>query len=321
MPIIRRRFLQASAAAAVALPARVALADKYPSRPVRLIVGFGAGGAPDILGRLVGQWLSERLGQPFVIENRVGADGNIATALVGRAAPDGYTLLEVTVANPINETLNPELHFARDIVPIASFASAAFVLVVNPSFPARTVAEFVVRAKAAPGKLNIGSPAIGTPPYLSVSMLKMMTGIDVLQVPYHGSPAALTDLMAGRVDAALADMSALEFLSAGKLRALGVTTAARQRRVPDVPTIGETVPGFEASTWYGLGAPKNTPADIVAQLNAATNAALAEPAHVERLAGLGFTVNVRSQAEFAAYIAAQNDKWGKVIRAANIKPE
>ena len=321
MPIIRRRFLQGTAAAAFAMPARLALADKYPSRPVRFVVGFGAGGAPDILARLVGQWLAERLGQPFVIENRIGADGNIATALVGRAAPDGYTLLEVTVANPINETLNPDLHFARDITPIASFASAAFVLVVNPSFPARTLADFIDRAKAAPGKLNIGSPAIGTPPYLSVSMLKIMTGIDVLQVPYHGSPAALTDLMAGRVDAALADMSALGYLSSGKLRALGVTTAARQRRIPDVPSIGETVPGYDASTWYGLGAPKNTPAEIVAQLNAATNAALAEPAHVEHLAGLGFTVNTRSQTEFAAYIAEQTDKWGKVIRTANIKPE
>ena len=321
MTLVRRRFLQGTAAAAVAMPTRIALADKYPSRPVRVIVGFGAGGAPDILARLVGQWLSERLGQPFVIENRIGADGNIATELVGRAAPDGYTLLEVTVANPINETLNPNLHFARDIVPIASFASAAFVLVVNPAFPARTLAEFIDRAKAAPGKLNIGTPAIGTPPYLSVSMLKLMTGIDVLQVPYHGSPAALTDLMAGRVDAALADMSALGYLSSGKLHALGVTTAARQRRIPEVPSIGETVQGYEASTWYGLGAPKNTPAEIVAQLNAATNAALAEPAHVEQLAGLGFTVTTRSQTEFAAYIAAQNDKWGKVIRSANIKLE
>jgi len=320
MSIIRRRFLQGTAAAA-AMPLRIALADKYPSRPVRFIVGFGAGGAPDILARLVGQWLAERLGQPFVIENRIGADGNIATALVGRAAPDGYTLLEVTVANPINETLNPDLHFARDIVPIASFASAAFVLVVSPSFAAHTLAEFIASAKAAPGKLSVGSPAIGTPPYLSVSMLKMMTGIDVLQVPYRGSPAALTDLMAGRVDAALADMSALEFLSAGKLRALGVTTAARQRRIPDVPSIGETVPGYEASTWYGLGAPRNTPGEIVAQLNAAANAALADPAHVEHLAGLGFTVNTRSPAEFAAYIAEQTDKWGKVIRTANIKPE
>lgn len=321
MPIIRRHFLQGASAAALAMPARIAFADTYPSRPVRFIVGFGAGGAPDIVARLVGQWLSERLGQPFVIENRIGADGNIATQLVGRAAPDGYTLLEVTVANPINETLNPDLHFERDIVPIASFASAPFVLVVNPSFPAHTVAEFIAGAKAAPGKLAIGSPAIGTPPYLSVSLLKMMTGADILQVPYRGSPPALTDLMAGRLDAALSDMSALEFLSAGKLRALGVTTAARQRRVPDVPAIGETVPGYEASTWYGLGAPKNTPAEIVAQLSAAANAALAEPAHVEHLAGLGFTVNRRSQAEFAAYIAEQNDKWGKVIRAANIKPE
>lgn len=321
MPIIRRRFLQGAIAVAVAMPTRIARADKYPSRPVRFVVGFGAGGAPDIVARLVGQWLSERLGQAFVIENRVGADGNIATQLVGRAAPDGYTLLEVTVANPINETLNPDLHFARDIVPIASFASAPFVLVVNPSFPAQTVAEFIARAKAAPGKLAIGSPSIGTPPYLSVSMFKIMTGIDILQVPYRGSPPALTDLMAGRVDAVLSDMSALEFLSSGKLRALGVTTAARQRRVPDVPSIGETVPGYEASTWYGLGAPKNTPAEIVAQLSAATNAALAEPAHVEHLAGLGFTVNRRSQAEFAAYIAEQTDKWGKVIRSANIKPE
>ena len=321
MPIIRRRFLQGTAAAAFAMPARLALADKYPSSPVRFVVGFGAGGAPDIVARLVGQWLAERLGQPFVIENRIGADGNIATALVGRAAPDGYTLLEVTVANPINETLNPDLHFARDITPIASFASAAFVLVVNPSSASRTLADFIARAKAAPGKLNIGSPAIGTPPYLSVSMLKIMTGIDVLQVPYHGSPAALTDLMAGRVDAALADMSALGYLSSGKLRALGVTTAARQRRIPDVPSIGETVPGYDASTWYGLGAPKNTPAEIVAQLNAATNAALAEPANVEHLAGLGFTVNTRSQTEFAAYIADQTDKWGRVIREANIKAE
>jgi tripartite-type tricarboxylate transporter receptor subunit TctC len=321
MPMIRRRFLQGASAAAVAMRARAAAADTYPSRPVRFVVGFGAGGAPDILARLVGQWLAERLGQPFVIENRVGGSSNIATELVGRAAPDGYTLLEVTVANPINETLYPDLHFARDIVPIASFASAPFVLVVNPSFPARTVAAFIAAAKAAPGKLTIGSPAIGTPPYLSVSLFKMMTGADILQVPYRGTPPALTDLMAGRVDAVLADMSALEFLSAGKLRALAVSTAARQRRFPDVPTIAEIVPGYEASTWYGLGAPKNTPPGIVAQLNAATNAALAEPAHIEHLASLGFTVNARSQADFAAYIAEQNDKWGKVIRSANIKPE
>ena len=321
MPIIRRRFLQGAAAAAVAMPARIALADKYPSRPVRFVVGFGAGGAPDILARLVGQWLAERLGQPFVIENRIGAGSNIATELVGRAAPDGYTLLEVTVANAINETLYPDLHLTRDIVPIASFASAAFVLVVNPSSPAAMLADFIARAKAAPGKLAIGSPAIGTPPYLSVSLFKMMTGTDILQVPYRGSPPALTDLLAGRLDAALADMSALEYLSAGKLRALAVTTAARQRRIPDVPSIGETVPGYEASTWYGLGAPKNTPAEIVAQLNAAANAALAETANVERLSALGFTVTTRSPAEFAAYIAAQTDKWGKVIRTANIKPE
>jgi len=320
MSIIRRRFLQGTVAAAT-MPLRIALADKYPSRPVRFVVGFGAGGAPDIVARLVGQWLAERLGQPFVVENKVGADSAIAIELVGRAAADGYTLVEVTVANAINDTLHPGGNFVRDIVPIASFASAAFVLCVAPSSPERTLADLIARAKADPGKLSIGSPSTGTPPYLSVTLLKMMTGIDVLQVPYRGSLAALNDLMAGRLDVALADMSSLEFIKAGKLRALGVTTAARQRRIPDVPSIGETVPGYEASTWYGLGAPKNTPAEIVAQLNAATNAALAEPAHVEHLAGLGFTANTRSPAEFAAYIAEQTDKWAKVIRSANIKSE
>ncbi len=322
MNLPRRRLLAlaASAAAVPTLP-RATRAQNYPARPVHFIVGFAAGGAPDIIGRLLGQWLSDRLGQPFVIENRPGADSNIAAEAVTRAAPDGYTLFEVTVANCINTSLHSAVDPMRDLAPIASVASAPFVLAVNPSFPARTVPELIAYAKANPGQLTVGSPSTGTPPYLSATLFRMMAGIEFLQVPYRNSLQAVSELLAGRQDVVVSDMSAIEFVKAGKLNALAVTTATRQGALPDTPTIGGYLPGYVATTWYGLGAAKDTPPDIIAQLNDATNAALADPKNQTRLADLGFTPTARSPSEFGAYIAAETEKWGKVIRDANIKPQ
>jgi tripartite-type tricarboxylate transporter receptor subunit TctC len=317
----RRSFLRllASTAAIPALPP-VAFGLDYPIRPVRVLVGFAPGGVPDLVARLVGQWLSDRLHQPFVVENHAGAASNLALEQVVRAAPDGYTLFEISVANAVDASIYQDVNIERDLTPIASIASAAFVIVVNPSFAAQTVPELIAYAHAHPGKLNFGSSATGTPPYLSVSLLRKMANIDVVQVPYRNSPQAIGELMGGRLDVAISDMSAIEYVKAGKLRALAVTTAARQKAIPDVPSLAEFVPGYDATTWYGLAAAKQTPAEIVDALSSATDAALADPAHIGRLAEVGLTVTRRSPAAFAAYIAEQTKKWGEVIRAADIKP-
>ena len=270
------------AAGAAALPAlsRVARAQTYPTRPVRIIVGFAPGGASDIVARLIGQWLSERLGQPFVVENRAGAGGNIGTEAVVRAPPDGYTLLLCGSADAINATLYDKLsfNFIRDIAPVGSIADGPLVMVVNPSFPAKTVPEFIAYAKANPGKVNIGSAGIGTVAHLAGELFKVMTGVDLVHVPYRGLAPAITDLIGGQVQAIFSTMPpAIEHVRAGKLRALAVTTATRSEALPDLPTIGDFLPGYEASLMNGLGAPKNTPAEIVERLNKEINAALADP--------------------------------------------
>ena len=277
MKLPRRQFLHLAAGAA-ALPAvsRIAWAQAYPTRPVRIIVGFAAGGAADIIARLIGQWLSERLGQPFVIENRPGAGSNIATEAVVRAPPDGYTLLLVGTANAINATLYDKLNFnfIRDIAPVAGIIRVPNVMVVNPSVPAKTVPEFIAYAKANPGKINMASGGIGTAAHVSGELFKMMAGVDMVHVPYRGAAPALTDLLGGQVQVMFASMpSSIEHIRAGKLRALAVTTATRSEALPDIPTVGEFVPGYEASAWYGVGAPKDTPAEIVDKLNKEINAA------------------------------------------------
>jgi tripartite-type tricarboxylate transporter receptor subunit TctC len=318
----RRMLLQlvANAAALAALSA-VACAQTYPARPVHLAVGFAPGSGPDIIARLTAEWLSERLGQQFIVENRPGAASNIAAGMVVRAPPDGYTLLEITSANAINATLYAGLDFVRDIAPVASIASAAFVLVVEPSFAAKTLTEFIAHAKANPGKVNVGSSSTGTTPYMSTVLFKMMAGIDVLHVPFRSTPQAITELLGGRIELVVADMSAIEFIKAGKLRALAVTTTTRGDALPDVPTVADFVPGYEATTWYGLGAPKSTPSEIIERLNTATNAALAELKNKTQLADMAFTVTAGTPADFGKLIASETEKWGKVTRAANLKPE
>jgi tripartite-type tricarboxylate transporter receptor subunit TctC len=323
MKLPRRRFLHL-AAGAVALPAvsRIARAQAYPTRPVRLIVGFPPGGAADIAARLIGHWLSERLGQPFVVETRPGAATNIATEAVARATPDGYTLLFVTQSNAINATLYDKLNFnfVRDIAPIASILRVAGVMVVNPSFPTKTVPEFIAYAKANPGKINMGSGGNGSAQHLYGELFKIMTGIDMVHVPYRGQP--LTDLLGGQLQVVFNPIpSTIEFIRAGKLRGLAVTTVTRQEALPDVPTVGEFVPGYEASGWFGLGAPTNTPTQIVDTLNKEANAALADPIMKGRLADLGAEPLPMTPAGFGRFIADETDKWGKVIRAANVKPD
>jgi len=324
MKLPRRQFLRL-AAGAVALPAvsRVATAQTYPTKPVRIVVGFPPGSGPDVVARLTGQWLSEPLGQQFIIDNRPGAGSNIGAEAVARSPPDGYTLLQVTAANAINATLYDRLNFnfIRDIAPVASVARASFVVAVNPSFPAATVAEFIAYAKANPGNINMGSGATGTALHVSGELFRMMTGINILHVPYRGTPQAITELLGGRVQLIFADMSSIEHIRAGRLRALAVTAATGRDVLPDIPTVGDFVPGYEAGTWYGLGAPKNTPPEIVERLNKEIDAALADPKMKARLANLGYTVFASSPADFGKLIAEETEKWGKVIRAANIKPE
>jgi tripartite-type tricarboxylate transporter receptor subunit TctC len=322
----RRQFLYLAAAGAAALPAasRVAWAQTYPSQPVRVIVGFAAGGPNDILARLIGQWLSERLGQPFVIENRLGAGSNIATEAVVRAPPDGYTLLLVGSPNAINATLYDKLNFnfVRDIAPVASFIRGALVMVVHPSVPAQTVPEFVAYAKANPGKLSYGSGGVGGITHITPELFKMMTGVNMVHVPYRGVAPALTDLLGGQVQVLFTNPAqTIEYIRAGKLRALAITTATRSEALPDIPTVEEFVPGYEASSIFGFGAPKNTPAEIIDKLNKEINAGLADPKIKARLADLDGTVLVGSPADFGKLIAEETEKWGKVIRAANIKPE
>jgi tripartite-type tricarboxylate transporter receptor subunit TctC len=321
----RRKFLRLAASAA-ALPAvsRIARAQTYPSRPVRLVVGYAAGGANDIVARLVGQWLSEQLGKQFIVEDRPGAGSNIGTEVVVNAAPDGYTLLLVNSANAINATLYDKLNFnfIRDIAPVARIGGAPLVMEVNPSFPAKTVPEFITYAKANPGKISMASAGTGNSSHVAGELFKMMTGVDMVHVPYRGAAPALTDLIAGQVQVMFGDtLTASEHVKSGRLRALAVTTAVRSEALPGIPTLGEFVPGYEASTSYGVGAPKNTSAEIVQKLNQTINAGLADPKLKARLADLGATVLPGSPADYGKAIADETQKWGKVIRAANIRAE
>jgi tripartite-type tricarboxylate transporter receptor subunit TctC len=325
MKLYRRRFLHFAAAAAV-LPAipQVARAQTYPTRPVHLIVGFAPGGFTDITARLIGPWLSERLGQQFLVENRPGASSNIATAAVARAAPDGYTLLEVADPNSFNAALYDKLSFdfIRDITPVASIDRAPFVMVVNPASPARTVGEFIAYAKAKAGKINMGASGPGSNSQLYGELFKAMAGIEMVAVQYRGVGLALPDLLSGRLDVIFLPVAAaLGQASEGKLRPLGVTSSTRVGSLPDVPTIGEFVPGYEATGWTGIGAPANTPPEIVATLNRQLNAALADTTFRAKLAQLGLEPFATTPAEFSRFIAEHTEKWGKVIRAAGIKAE
>ena len=319
----RRQFLHlvAGASALPGLP-RVALAQTYPTQSVRLIVGFPAGNASDILARLIAQSLSERLGQQFVVENRPGAGGNVGTEIVVRALPDGYTLLLVLSSNAYSVTLyaNLNFNFIRDIAPVASIVDAPYAMVVNPSVPAKTVPEFIAYAKANPGKLNMASAGIGGATHVFGALFMMMAGVNLLHVPYRGN--FIPDLLGGQVQVVFAPITHLiEYIRTGKLRALAVTSATRSAALPDIPTMAEFVPGYEASGWYGIGAPKKTPTDIIDRLNKEINAALADPKMKARLADLGAVPMSMTPAEFAKFIASETDKWGKVIQAANIKPE
>lgn len=326
MEICRRRLLHLAAGAAV-LPALsgFAAAQTYPSRPVRIIVGFAAGGPNDILARLIGQWLSERLGQPFVIENRPGAGSNIATEAVVHATPDGYTLLLVGTPNAINATLYDNLNFdfIRDIAPIAGLIRGALVMVVHPSVPATTLPAFISYAKANPGKLSYGSGGVGGITHITAELFKQEAGgLDIVHVPYRGVAPALTDLLGGQVQVLFTNSSLLiGYIASGKLRTLATTTAMRSDALPDIPTIGEFVPGYEASSVFGLGAPRNTPSEIIDKLNREINAAVADPKFKARLAHLDGTALGGSPTNFGKLIADETEKWGKVIRLANIKPE
>jgi tripartite-type tricarboxylate transporter receptor subunit TctC len=325
MIICRRRFLRLTTSAA-AMPAvsRFAWADTYPSRPVHLIVFYTAGGGNDILARLMGQWLSQRLGQSFVVENRPGGGGNLGTEYVVRAAADGYTLLLTSTANTVNASLYSDLdfNFVRDIAPVASISREPNIMVVNPSLPAKTIPEFIAYAKANPGKINYASAGIGSSQHMSGELFKMMAGVDMTHVPFRGTAPALADLLGGQVQAMFASMPAtLEFVRADKLRALGVTIATRSPALPDVPSIGEFLPGFDASVYYGIGAPKDTPAEIVDRLNKEINAGLADPQLKARLTDLGSMVLPGSPADFGKFIANETDKWAKVVKFANIKAE
>jgi tripartite-type tricarboxylate transporter receptor subunit TctC len=321
----RRQFLHLAAGATV-LPvlSRIARAQTYPTQPVRIIVGFGPGGVSDILARLIGQWLSERFGRPFVVDNRPGAGTNIATEAVARAPADGYTLLWLTSSNAINTTLYDKLNFdfSRDIAPVASIVLVPSVMEVNSQFPTKTVPEFIAYAKANPGKINMGAAGPGSSTHIFGELFKMMAGVNLVPVQYRSSGPALTDLMAGQVQVMFDPLgSSIEYIRAGRLRALAVTTATRSEALPDVPTVGDFVPGYEASLWQGIGAPKSTPPEIVDRLNKEINAALADPKIKARLADLGSTPLVSSPGDFAKLIASDTEKWGKVIRAANIKAE
>ncbi len=323
MKLLRRQFLQlaGAAAAAPAFP-QLASAVDYPTRPVQVLVGFAAGGPQDIVARLTGQWLSERLGQPFIIENRPGAGGNVGAQTVVRAPADGYTLLTCATPNAINATLydNLNFNFIRDIAPVASIMRVPEVMEVNPSFPAKSVPEFIAYAKANPGKINMGSGGAGTPAHVCGELFKMMTGVNMTHVPYRGTAPMLTDLLGGQVEGAFDPiLGSIEYIRAGKLRALAVTTATRSAILPDIPALGEFVPGFEASVWYGIGAPKNTPAEIVDRLNKEINAGLADPKLKARLGDLGGMTLASSPTDFGKLIADETDKWGKVIRAGHIK--
>jgi tripartite-type tricarboxylate transporter receptor subunit TctC len=325
MTLPRRRFLHL-AASAVALPtlSRFAFAQTFPMRPVRWIIGFSPGGTTDIISRLVAQHLTEQLGQPFIIESRPGAGTNIATESVVRAPADGYTLLFVGAPNAINATLYSKLNFnfIRDIAPVAGIVGVPNVMVVHPSLPVTTVPEFIAYAKANPGKINMASSGVGTSPHLAGELFKMMTGVDFLHVPYRGAAPAVTDLLAGQVQLYFVTTpSSIGYIKSGRLRAIAVTTAGRVTELPDVPTISEFVPGYEASAWYGIGVPRDTPEEIIGKLNREINAAIAEPKIKLRLNELGCTVIAGSPADFAKLIANETEKWAKVVNFASLKPE
>jgi tripartite-type tricarboxylate transporter receptor subunit TctC len=319
----RRAFLRlAAGAAGLPLIPRLAWTQNYPTRPVRIVVGFAPGGSTDLLARLMGQWLSERLGQQFVIENRPGAAGNIATEAVARATPDGYTLLLIDTQPAINVTLFDKLNFdfIRDIMPVAGITRMPAVMVVNPSVPAKTVPEFIAYARTNPGKLNFASPGNGTGPHLAGELFKSMTGVNIIHVPYRGAAPALTDLLGGQVHTYfMATLAAIDYIKAGSLRALAVTTSTRSDMFPDVPTIAEFAPGYETSTWFGIVAPKNTPPEVVDKLNKEINAGLVDPRIKGRLAEFGGTALAGSPANFGKLIADETEKWSKVIRFAGIK--
>jgi tripartite-type tricarboxylate transporter receptor subunit TctC len=325
MKLPRRQFLHLAAGAA-ALPAvsRIGWAQAYPTRPVHIVVGFAPAGGNDVVARLLGQWLSERLGQPFVIENRPGAATNIATEAVVRAPADGYTLLFVSATNAINATLYERLNFnfIRDIVPVASIMRVANVMVVHPSVPATTVSKFITHAKANAGKINMASAGNGSTSHISGELFKTMTAVNIVHVPYRGIAPALNDLLGGQVQVTFASMpSSIGYVRAGTLRALAVTTATRSEALPDVPTVGEFVPGYEASVWYGIGAPRNTPVEVIDKLNREINAGLADPKLQARLVDVGGTVLAGSPADFGKLIAEDTEKWAKLIKLAGIKPE
>jgi tripartite-type tricarboxylate transporter receptor subunit TctC len=323
MKLPRRRFLHlAAGAAALPASAHVARAQAYPARPVHLIVGFAAGGPSDITARLIGQWLSERFAQSFIVENRPGAGGNLATEMAARARPDGYTLLEATSTNAWNATLysNLTFDFIRDIVPVAGICRYAGVMAVNPSVPAKTVPEFVAYAKANPGKINMASGGTGTPSHLYGELFKKMTGVDLVHVPYRGGGPAVVALLAAQVEVFFGTVSGvIAHIRSGKLRPLGVTTATRMAVLPDVPPLSDFVPGYEASGWEGVGAPKDTPAEIVDRLNKEINAALADANFKSRLAELGVEPFETSPAGFRTFIASYTETWGRLIQAAGIK--
>ena len=325
MKLPRRKFLHlAAGVAALPVMPRPASALDYPTRPVHWIVGFAPGGGNDIVARLMAQWLSERLDQQFVVENRPGAGTNIATEAVVNASPDGYTLLLAGAPNAINATLYEKLNFnfIRDIAPVASISRDPNVMVVNPSFPAKTVPEFIGYAKANPGKINFASPGIGTGSHMSGELFKMMTGVNMVHVPYRGTAPVITDLLGGQVQVSFVSMpGSIGHIRAGRLRALAITSATRSMELPDVPAVAEFVPGYEASLFYGVGAPKNTPVEIIEKLNKEINAGLADPNVKARLVDLGGTVLTGSPADFAKLIADETEKWGKVIKFAGIKAD
>jgi len=322
----RRRFLSlATGVATLPVISRMARAQAYPSRPVRLVVGFAAGGAPDLLARLMGEWLSERLGQPFVIDNRPGRGTNIAAEAVVRAPPDGYTLLQVGAANAVNATLYDKLNFnfIRDIAPVAAIIRVPLVMVVNPSFAAKSVPEFIAYAKANPGKISMASSGIGGPPHMTGELFKMMAGVNMVHVPYRGwHVPAMTDLLAGQIQVLFVGTpESAEHVRSGTLRALAVTTAARSEALPDTPILGDFVPGYEASAWNGVGAPRDTPPEIVGRLNKEINAGLADPKMKARYAELGGMVLPGSAAEFGKLLADETEKWAKVVRFSGAKPD
>jgi tripartite-type tricarboxylate transporter receptor subunit TctC len=325
MKFLRRSLIKSAAAAlaAAAFP-HAASADDYPSRPVRIVAGFAAGGGVDITARLIGQRLADRLGQAFVIENRPGAGGNIGTEAVVNASPDGYTLLLATVPNAVNASLYEKLNFnfLRDTAPVAGIIRVPMVILLNPSVPATTVPEFIAYAKANPGKLNMASAGNGSAPHMAGELFKMMAGVNLVHIPYRGQGPALTDLLGGDVQVLFATAPGTsDYIKTGRLRALAVTSASRAELLPELPTVADFVPGYETSQWYGLSAPKNTPAEIIARLNREINAAITEPAMKARLAAIGGEPLPGSPGEFGRLIAEETEKWGKVVRAAGIKPE